>query len=224
MTLHKLMQSRILWKIKQYSNENGIPKTCFWFAGKTVKLLLFSVIQLKKSYVLERDISGNMPSIKAKMDVTYKFADFKDMESFQGTLRPWRKWSQIFKARFERGQVCIVCLNGNKAIGYVWVSFVPEKDKELGLEINPGEDGSYGFDLFVPPEYRKFLIGYELISRWLKYSRDAGKSKAVGMVMKTNKPMLATSKLEFGLKVRREVHSLEFLRWRGLIISDRMVG
>jgi hypothetical protein len=85
------------------------------------------------------------------------------------------------------------------------------------LTIQPQEDESYGFDLFVLPEYRKFLVGYELISRWLQYSKEAGKAKAIGVVATWNKPMQMTTKLVFGFKVIWKVRSVELFKKRALL-------
>jgi GNAT superfamily N-acetyltransferase len=208
-------------KIIQHTNENGVIKTVFWVIKKSIEK---TIIQFKYGYVIEKSLTGNFPFIHSKMNATFKIADFKDMEYFQNDLKPWKEWSKRFKRRFDKGQTCIACFTEEKALGYIWISTVPESDPDLGLEIRPDADEVYGFDLFVLPEYRKFLIGFELISRWLEYSKKAGKKKAIGVVLSANTPMLMTVKLGFGFKIVRTVQSLKFFNWIGILISSKESG
>lgn len=143
------------------------------------------------------------------------------MDSFRGVLKPWDRFHRLYKERFQRGQTCIICFHRGKAIGYIWISFISETDKHYGLTVKPKNNESYGFDLYVLPEYRKFLVGFELISRWLKFSQDSGKEKAIGMVASYNHPMLVTTKLVFGFKKTKEVRAIEFFRRRGFVISKK---
>lgn len=204
-------------KIGRYYAENGLVKTIRRVTYKSLEI----IINIRKYYVLEKSLSGKVPFIKAKLAVTFKVAEVEDMDSFKDMLEPWNHWYKIIGKRFEKGQTCIICFHENRAIGYVWISFVPETDRKLGLTVRPRDNESYGFDLFVLPEYRKFLIGYELISRWFQYSKACGREKALGVVVDWNKPMLMTTRLVFGFKVTREIRAVEFFKKRGLIISSK---
>ncbi|MBA4367693.1 MAG: hypothetical protein C0403_08650 [Desulfobacterium sp.] len=206
-------------KIGRYYSENGLVKTVMRVADK----LLGIIINIKKSYVIEKSLSGNIPFIEAKIDVMFRMAEIQDVDYFKDILKPWNNWFAIIKNRFEKRQTCILCFHENSAIGYIWISFVPETDKKLGITVRPRDDESYGFDLFVLPEYRKFLIGYELISRWLQYSKASGREKAIGVVAAWNKPMQMTTKLVFGFKVMEKIRSVEFFKKRGFIISSKKI-
>jgi GNAT superfamily N-acetyltransferase len=218
------IESDVLRKIRHRFEEKGLGKAIIWFIVKSLKGIVLPVVHLRKYYVLERSLTGDLPFIRATMDVTCKLGSIEDLMPFQGVLNPWRRWHRSFEERLRRGQICIVCQRGEQTIGYIWVSSAPEKDKHLGVTIQPGKDGSYGFDLFVLPEYRKFLIGFELISRWLEYARKEGMKRAIGLVQAINKPMLMTTKLAFGFKYASRSYALEFLRYRGVVISKRGFG
>jgi GNAT superfamily N-acetyltransferase len=204
-------------KIGRYYKENGAVKTLLRVADKSLKI----IINIRKFDILEKSLSENVPFIKAKIDVTFRIAEIKDIDFFKDILKPWHVWFRILKKRFERRQTCIICFHKNRAVGYIWISFVPETDRNLGLTVRPLDNESYGFDLFVLSEYRKFLIGYELISRWLQYSKLSGREKVIGIVGELNKPMQITTKLVFGFKVREKYRSMEFLKRRGVIISSK---
>ncbi len=206
-------------KIGSHYEEKGLVKTMIWIAVKSIR----RIISINEHYILEKSLSGHVPFLKAKIDVMFKMAEVNDMDSFKDILEPWNFWYRLTKQRFEKGQTCIICFHENRAIGYVWISFVPETDRKIGLTVRPQDNESYGFDLFVLPEYRKFLIGYELISRWLQYSRESGRENVIGSVAEWNKPMLMTTKLVFGFKVTKILRSVEFFQRRGFIISSKII-
>lgn len=207
-------------KIGGYYKENGTVKTVLWVADKSLK----KIINIRKFDILEKSLTENIPFIKAKIDVTFRIAEVNDMGYFKDILKPWHVWFRILKKRFEKRQTCIICFHKNCAIGYIWISFVPETDRKLGLTVRPLGNESYGFDLFVLPEYRKFLVGYELISRWLQYSKSFGREKVIGVVRELNKPMQITTKIVFGFKMREKYRSVEFFNKRGIIISSQKIG
>lgn len=207
-------------KIGEYYKKNGAVKTVLWVADKSIK----KIINITKFDILEKSIAGNIPFIKAKIDVTFRIAEVKDMDYFKEILKPWHVWLRILKKRFEKRQTCIICFHKKRAIGYIWISFVSETDRKLGLTVRPLSNESYGFDLFVLPEYRKYLVGYELISRWLQYSKSFGKEKVIGVVREFNKPMQITTKIVFGFKMREKYRSVEFFNKRGFIISSQKIG
>jgi hypothetical protein len=62
------------------------------------------------------------------------------------------------------------------------------------------------------------------VSRWLRYSREAGRSKAVGVVAAQNQPMLMMTKLLFGFRKTKELRSIEFFRHLGVVISEREIS
>jgi ribosomal protein S18 acetylase RimI-like enzyme len=208
-------------KLENFYKENGFLKTFFWLLLKTLKNGIFLFFHPRTCYIIEKDLTTKLFLKEAKLEVTYK--QLKDFDS--AYLHESLSSSQVklFRNRFKRGQLCIACFTGKKMIGYKWVSFVPENDRHIGITITPKHNESYGFDLHVAPEYRQYQIGFALISRWLQFSKKSGKTKAIGIVDKTNKPMLMTTKIIFGFKVIEFFRSLELFRWRGFIISKTVL-
>lgn len=208
-------------KIRQYYHENGLSKSALWVTSKSLKSFVTAFVNPRTCYIIEKLLEDKLPNMKAKLDVTFRSGCIEDFESFQYELRPWRRFRKIFSDRFRNGKTCIVCLRQSQAIGYIWITDLTETDKNLGITIRPKNDESYGFDLYVLPEYRKHLVGYELISHWLHQAQEEGKRKAIGIVASYNHPMLMTTKLVFGFKKTKEVRSIEFFRRRGFVIQER---
>jgi ribosomal protein S18 acetylase RimI-like enzyme len=205
-------------KFRCYLMEHGVASTICWITGKVVKRFVCP----RRSYLLERELVGELPSTRAEIDVDFRVASRRELRSFRHGERPLRQWFRQVEACFAKGQICIACFSGEEVIGYLWVSFVPEGDPNLGLDIRPGEKGSYAFDLFVLPQYRQFRIASDLIRRWLEYSRDVGKERGVIVVLATNAPMLKLMK-RLGFVPVRQFFSLEFFGRRGLLLKTANV-
>lgn len=145
-------------KIIQHTNENGVIKTVFWVIKKSIEK---TIIQFKYGYVIEKSLTGNFPFIHSKMNATFKIADFKDMEYFQNDLKPWKEWSKRFKRRFDKGQTCIACFTEEKALGYIWISTVPESDPDLGLEIRPDANSAHFCHSFLG---KRLVLSFSITS------------------------------------------------------------
>jgi GNAT superfamily N-acetyltransferase len=217
------IESNLLKKVRLQCDEKGFTKTVIWVIGRIFRAIQVAFINPKKYYILEKNLSDKFPYIQDKLDNTYEFVKIQHLEQFKEIRRPWRRWLRRFEERLKRGQTCIACFYKEGAIGYIWISLTPETDKNVGLTVRPKENESYGFDLYVVPEYREFLIGFELISQWLRYSKELGRTRAIGIVAQFNKPMWMTMKLGFGFKIIKRFHSLEFFKSRGIIFRNEKV-
>ena len=171
--------------------------------------------------MIEKDLDREPLFIKAKMDIKFKVADPGDFETPQRAhMLPWKYYRAVYDDRIGRGVTCIIGFAGPQAVGYIWLTSFAEKDRKLGFTIKPGQDEIYGLDLYVLPEYRRYLVGYELISLWLKHAYQTGKKRAIGVVAEWNKPMLMTSALVFGFRKTKTMYSLEFFKRIGLLIYN----
>jgi GNAT superfamily N-acetyltransferase len=208
-------------KLRWYYAEHGFPRTLSWASGKFLRNFLSLLVIFRKFYQIERSLEGGFPVFRSRTDVNCRPGSLKDLEPFREVLKPWGKRYRCFERRLKRGQTCLICLHGEKAVGYIWVSFIREGDRNTGITVCPKDDESYAFDLYVLPEYRQYLVGYELLSRWFQYSREAGRLKCFGVVELKNRPMMITTKLVFGFRVVKRMCSLEFFRRWGIVFGIR---
>ncbi len=204
----------MIGKILNHYRVNGVALTVKWGGRRIAERLVF----LRKSYVVARNLDREPTYIKAKIDVEFKIAGPGDFETLKEHRLPWKYYSSVFEDRINRGVTGIVGFMGSQAVGYIWLTSCREKDRNLGFTITPADDEIYGLDLYVLPEYRKDLVGYELISLWLKQACEAGKKRAIGVVAEWNKPMLMTTRLVFGFRIIKTMYSLEFFKKRGFLI------
>jgi GNAT superfamily N-acetyltransferase len=210
----------ILGKLRDQYQTHGARKFIIWLTKQALKNLHTYLCDYQIIYVIERALDDRMPDVHSKIPTQFVYGSVSDLMRFRYIRKPWRHYRKILEDRFQRGQTCILAFHENMLIGYVWITDRPETDRNLGITINPAEGESYGFDLYVLPEYRKDFVGIELISRWLRDARDAGKTKAIGVVASNNRPMLMTTRLVFGFRRKREVRSMEFFKRWGHVIGE----
>lgn len=176
------------------------------------------LVFLKKSYVVVKELDQKPLYIRAKIDVDYRLAGPDDFDTLEGHMLPWKYYRKVYDERLERGLICMIGFVGPQAVGYIWPTSSPEKDRNLGFTITPGADEIYCLDLYVLPEYRKYLVGYELLSLLLKDAYEAGRKRAIGVVEEWNTPMMMTTKLVFGFRKAKTLYSVTCFRKRGFLI------
>lgn len=203
--------------LKQRRTKDGLANTIVWMSQKTVQAGTGVLLRRRSSYLLRRNTTSDVRPIRSTLPTEIRTVSVDEPRYLEGIRSPWTNWHRVFLKRWERGQVCLACLKDNRALGYIWISEIEERDERIGLTIRPERDETYGFDLYVLPEYRKCLIGFELVGQWLTCSRDAGKHVAIGVVETHNKPMLMLLRLAYGFKVWEQYDSLQFLSWRGIV-------
>lgn len=198
--------------------ENRKPSSFIW---RVVRAVLTLTVRIHRWWIIERDVSLELPEITDDGSLDYRVCTAADLPRFQGIRSPWKVWRRIFLERWRRAQLCIACLDSGAVVGYIWVARMPEHDRALGVTVVPAPDESYGFDLYVKPEYRRRGVGFSLIARWLRDARTLGKRRAVGIVLDWNTPMLAATTLGFGFRRARRLASLELFRAYGICLSGR---
>jgi GNAT superfamily N-acetyltransferase len=206
----------------QYRMQGAIP-FAVWFAKSALGTLRANLCNYHVTYVIERPLDAKIPEVHSKLPVQFVYASANDLMRFQNIRQPWRHYRKILEDRFRSGQTCLLALHENRLLGYVWVTDRPETDRNLGITVRPAAGESYGFDLYVLPEYRKDLIGIDLIRLWLHHARQTGKVKAIGMVSAKNQPMLMTTQIMFRFRRTREVRSIEFFRKWGFVIGEKFL-
>lgn len=214
------MEINLANKLLNYYHENGFSKTFIWLTTKSLKKI-FLLDAVKKVYIFEKKLGDNIPVFNAKIETHLRFGSIKDLEPFHEVRKPWKRWHRFFDQRFQQDKTCMVCFHKDIPIGFIWISFAPHTHENYGLTIHPKDDEAYIFDLYVLPEYRKFQVAFELVSRCLKYLLESGKRKAIGSVQSDNKPNIMLQKLIFGFKITKTIHCFELLKRWGFIIKTK---
>jgi GNAT superfamily N-acetyltransferase len=206
--------------IRNRIKDAGKRKTGFWIIQRAI----VGIVTIRRSYLFERSLAEEVPKVKSLIRARYEIGQKDSANAFLRSLGIGSLWSKLTEERLNNGRVGIAASVDGQAVGYIWISFDAEKDKKLGIRVDPKADESYGFDLYVKPEYRRYMIGFGLIAAWLRYSKEMGKKRAIGVVANFNKPMLMAMRLGFGFRRTRIYHSVEFLRWRGILLSKKKVN
>lgn len=201
-------------KISLHYTQDGLLKTSIWAACRVME----RIVWLRRSYIITKNLDREPLYIKARVAVEYKNASRNDFVTFGQHLLPWKYHRDVFDDRIGRDVTCIIGFVGSQAVGFIWMTSRPERDRRLGFTITPNDDELYGLDLYVLPQYRKDLVGYELISIWLNNAYKKGKRRVMGVVEEWNKPMLMTTRLVFGFKIAETLYSVEFFKKKGILI------
>jgi GNAT superfamily N-acetyltransferase len=148
--------------------------------------------------VLERDVQQPIPAITVDPGLEYRVCGRDDLEAFRDLRPHWRRWRPVLEGRLARGATCVGAFDGDRGVGFVWLTDCLEVDRALGLRVRPEPDQVYGFDLFVAPDYRRRRVGPRLMREWLMFTHGCGRRTALGVVQTTNRPMMLLSKAGFG--------------------------
>jgi ribosomal protein S18 acetylase RimI-like enzyme len=183
-----------------------------------IRAAMAVVFRYHRWWLIERDVSLELPETASAGPLEYRVCTAADLPLFRSVRSPWRVWRRIFLDRWHRGQLCIACLDSSAVAGYVWIARTPERDRMIGIKIVPGVDESYGFDLYVKPEYRRRGVAFSLISLWLRDARALGKRRATGIVLDSNTRMLMATILGFGFRRVRRFASIELLGRYGVCV------
>jgi len=174
--------------------------------------------------VIERDVAAPIPGARRDPDLIYRPCTTDDETAFRGIGPQWRALSRHFKARLDRGHMCIGCFDEGRGVGYIWIATGTEIDRTLGLHVRPKRDQVYGFDLFVLPDYRGRAVGYWLVRSWLDHARRLGKRRATGIVLSTNRPMLMLTRTAFGFKSVHRMRAVQLAGRFGVVVRGRQEG
>jgi GNAT superfamily N-acetyltransferase len=191
---------------------------------RLARLLRVGLVELHDVDILQRGLDEPIPDGPGACGLDYRVCREPDLEAFSWLGGRWRSLSRTLVPRLEQGQVCLGAFDGERGAGYLWIASAAERDRSLGLHIRPDADQLYAFDLFVAPEYRPRQVGYNLIRMSLIEGLRTGKRRALGIVLRSNRPMQMLLRAGFGFTQMRRVRSLRVLGRYGVAISGRQRG
>jgi GNAT superfamily N-acetyltransferase len=104
--------------------------------------------------------------------VAVKQARKEDLEKFVSIVSA-KKYRE-FQRRINNGRICFMVLDGDKAIGYSWISLDDEYIPDGGVDVVLGEKEAFLFDDYILPQYRGKGLQSALIPPRLAYLREHG--------------------------------------------------
>jgi RimJ/RimL family protein N-acetyltransferase len=164
-------------------------------------------------YLLNEKIQGIEPKIK----VSIKEASVADLDKLKDIAEGNKL--DIFKKRFERGEMCFIATSRDKIAYYGWMGFGDEYEDncQINVKLNKKEE-AYWFDCWTVPEYRKMGLHTAVTTKALIYLKDRGYKKVSSFITTKNAPSLKAF-WKIGFKNKKivtfiELFGLKFHIWR----------
>lgn len=119
-------------------------------------------------------------SIKAAEGHTFRFATIEDIR----TLHAEPVWDIRDKdvLAFEKGDRCLLQLDGDKLVGYAWLASSPLVEIMWGFHFNMPDDVVYNYKGYTNPEYRG--KGFQPLRhlKLLEHVKENGQGRLFGYV------------------------------------------
>ena len=162
-------------KIMKLISEEGL----FNFLLKTKKYIRDNIYGIRKAFVFELDLEKKYPKVNTDFRLSFRLASEDDIESMDEKHYDYNGKSKNYsKQRLKKGDKCILAINNDKIIGYMWVM-----NNQMELAENKyqslNEDMSYTYKGFVLEQYR----GNRVLSAMYKYLIDMLKKEGKHLII-----------------------------------------
>jgi len=159
---------------------HGVAVFLVYMARKTVQGL-FGGDRFKRIFLFE--LSQPRPaadSIRAAQHHEFRFATADDIAK----LKAENKWdiSDADVSAFEKGDRCLLQIDGEKLVGYAWLASSSLVEVAWGFHINMPDDTVYNYKGFTAVEYRG--KGFQPLRhlKLLEHVRTTGQQRLFGYV------------------------------------------
>ena len=119
-------------------------------------------------------------AIAAASQHTFRFATLSDIEHFQKD--PNSKLFERHTAWIADGNQCLLQLDGEKLVGYTWVSTSQLIDLGWGFHVNLPDDMAYNYNGYTMPAYRGTAYQALRHLKVLEHVNESGKKRLFGYV------------------------------------------
>ena len=188
------------------------------FAWKASRFILRKSMGLdwRREIIAERSLEEPIEEIEPRIKVTIRQATENDLGEFKGIVSESKL--KLFKERFEKGRICFIALDGERAVSFAWISSENEYESNCRVEVKLNEGEGYLFDYYVSDEYRQGGIYTSLLAKTLEYLQNRGYQTAWAFVSSNNIPVRKAWR-RIGFEGKRTVTlitllGLKFHRWR----------
>jgi hypothetical protein len=137
-------------------------------------------IDWQKTILFERSLAEPIKEVIPKIKVNIRQATIDDLIKLKDMVDA-DKYAR-FQQRFDQGNICFLALDEDKVAAFSWVSFHNEYLSESRIEVRLKDKEAYFFDTFVDPVYRNNGLQTAMIPPRLKFLRDLGYEKVIGLV------------------------------------------
>jgi GNAT superfamily N-acetyltransferase len=145
------------------------------------------------------NLKKKMPDVKEGIPTEIEFiSDMSFLKTEDSTTRGHINFD-IFKYRFNCGDICCVAKFEGKIVSYCWISLNGGYIEEIDRNINLKNNEIYLYDAFTESEFRGKSIFPCILTAILKYGRQKGYHKSLIFALSSNHPSLrAIKKAGFG--------------------------
>jgi GNAT superfamily N-acetyltransferase len=182
-----------------------------------LRQLPFTPIDIGKLCFLRLDGRPRVPPALLRGAARVRAATIDDLPGMTA-LQPK---PERFRARFERGDHCVIALIDDRIIGYEWFCQAEEhREASWGLPIAIPSGFVYAYDAYIDPAYRNSGIWVRFKAYLSEWMGETGKRGVLTFVDYGNWPSLRTH-LRFGFQPTETVLALKVL---GLTMFRHLKG
>lgn len=92
------------------------------FFIKVADFFLENIFKIKKLIIFELDIENPTKIIPSPITLSFRFGTKKDIDSMDNMYYDYdAKGKKYSKNQFDKGDNCVLAINNNRIIGYVWI-------------------------------------------------------------------------------------------------------
>jgi len=175
-----------------------------------INFLLINTFFINKLIIFELDIENPKKIIPSPVNLSFKICKKNDIDSMDNDLYDYNeKGRRYSKNQFDKGDRCILALNNDRIIGYVWIM---KNLMELSIynHIPISTKRSYIYKGFVLEEFRGKRVLNAIDKYVIDLLKEEGKKFIVTTVSIYNKSSLRARE-RLGFKRVGEIIQIRFL-------------
>jgi GNAT superfamily N-acetyltransferase len=179
-------------------------------AQKLLRRVPFRPIDIGRLCFLKLNGVPQVPAGMLRGNVEVQLATIEDLDA----LVQLQAKREVFRARFEEGDRCVIAIAGGRLIGYEWFSdHEVHHESEWGYHIAIPGGYVYAYDAFIDPAYRNTGVWLRFKAYLAEWMASRGKRGVLTFVDFGNWPSLRTH-LRFGFEPTESVLALRVLGLR----------
>lgn len=164
---------------KQIIKRQGVPTFIRYMSRRFLQSLYTE--GYRRFFLFELSIPRPAPeSVRAAEGHVFRFATMEDILEYQKD--PVWDIAQIDVTAFEKGDRCLLQLDGDKLVGYAWLASSSLVEIGWGFHFNMPDDTVYNYKGFTAPEYRG--KGFQPLRhlKLLEHVKKSGQRRLFGYV------------------------------------------
>lgn len=157
--------------------------------GRTVLRIFY---QRGEYIIIAHTLSGQIPPPAPKPGLVVRQVNTRDEIANLSSIAEPVDMARFYKM-FDHGSIAFIAFQNGQSVGCCWISQeVDRRVNRVQFPLGPGDACVH--DLFVSPAHRGQGLGKSLILHRLRFLREHGYRRALGVVLKDNVPALKINK------------------------------